>query len=446
MLNGDGTVLIVGGTGADGKLVADAELYDPVSGTFVDAGKMIHPRIGHTALQVFEVNDTPTGIFIAGGTDASGMLIAEAEFYPFDQNPAVKLSLSQIPYSTFPSGNPTDGTTFFSAGIMITPRTNHTAVEVFSALRAGNNKVLIAGGKDANGTVLSSSELYDMVTMNFSEGPAMSHARTMHTASGFATDNASNIVLILGGLGAGGQPLSSAELYETRTNTFIPDGDSITALVGQSVAALSGGAAISVSSLYSGQSLSNGPITAAVLGGGIESVTSPTATATATVTATATATRTSTPTPTPTSTATATSTKTATATATATRTATATATSTATPTATPTPVPVKLKIKPKTLDFGTVKVGRSKSEHVSISNPKGSKKKLGLPVLIEGVSDGTDYKLTNNCPATLPPGGKRQIEVTFAPMSPGKKNDSLSIDDNANGEPQHVNLKGTGKQ
>ena len=161
VLNGDGTVLIVGGTGADGNLVADAELFDPGSATFVDAGKMIHPRIGHTALQIFDSNDNATGIFIAGGTDASGMPVPEAEFFPFNQNPAIKFSLSQLPYSMFPSGNPTNGTTFLSAGAMITPRTNHTAVEVFGALRTSNNQVLIAGGKDASGTVLSSSELYE---------------------------------------------------------------------------------------------------------------------------------------------------------------------------------------------------------------------------------------------------------------------------------------------
>ena len=83
---------------------------------------------------------------------------------------------------------------------------------------------------------------------------------------------------------------------------------------------------------------------------------------------------------------------------------------------------------------------------MKISNPEGSKKHPGLPVLIEGVSDVTDYKLVNNCPPTLAPGGKCQIDVTFDPMSSGKKDDSLSIDDNANGEPQHVKLKGTGKQ
>ena len=169
----------------------------------------------------------------------------------------------------------------------------------------------------------------------------------------------------------------------------------------------------------------------------------PTATATATRTSTATATPTSTATTTATQTATAT--RTATASPTATTTATATATTTATPTPTPTPVPVKLKIKPKNLNFGKVTVGSSKSKNVGISNPKGKKKHPGLPVIVEGVPNVADYKVINKCPVTLAPGGKCQIQVTFAPTSVGKMNDSLTIEDNAIGDPQTVHLVGAGK-
>ena len=65
-----------------------------------------------------------------------------------------------------------------------------------------------------------------------------------------------------------------------------------------------------------------------------------------------------------------------------------TATATATPTATPTPVNVTLKVKPKTLKLGTVAVGQSGNpKNVTVSNPKGSTKHPGLPVLIEMVED-----------------------------------------------------------
>ena len=171
----------------------------------------------------------------------------------------------------------------------------------------------------------------------------------------------------------------------------------------------------------------------------------PTATATATRTATPTATATSTG-GTPTATATATRTATATATATST-TGIPTATATATPTATPTPVAVTLKIKPKRLKFPKTGVGTpSKPKTVKVSNPKGKKKHPGLPVLIEMISpDPGVFTQTNNCPASLDAGASCSISVTFTPSAATKQTGTLTITDNANGEPQRVSLSGTGK-
>jgi len=171
-----------------------------------------------------------------------------------------------------------------------------------------------------------------------------------------------------------------------------------------------------------------------------------TPTATPTITATPTTTATATATATATSTATATPTATATATATATPTATATATATATPTATVTPVPVTLKISPKQLSFGTVAVNTtSKPKNVTVSNPKGSKKHPGINVIVEGAPSVSEFQVTNNCPSTLDAGAKCEIAVVFAPIGKGLDTAKLQIYDNAEGEPQSVSLKGTGK-
>jgi hypothetical protein len=176
-----------------------------------------------------------------------------------------------------------------------------------------------------------------------------------------------------------------------------------------------------------------------------------TATATPTATATQTATPTSTPTVTATATPTATATQTATATSTPTVTATATptdtATSTATATATPTPVPVKLKISQMSLNFGAVEVGSHKGpKSVTVTNPKGSKKKPGLTVVMQGLSGAVNpYRATNGCDAPLPAGGKCRIEVTFTPTASGVQNSTLMIIDNAEPEPQSVKLKGKGE-
>jgi outer membrane protein assembly factor BamB len=160
---------------------------------------------------------------------------------------------------------------------------------------------------------------------------------------------------------------------------------------------------------------------------------SPTPTATATGTATATPTKTATPT--------------ATATPTTTATATRTATATATPTATPTPVAVTLKVTPKALEFPKTKVGTpSKPKTVKVSNPKGNKKHLGLPVLVEMISgDPGVFTETNDCPASLEADAFCTISVTFTPSEATKQTGTLTITDNAKGSSQTVRLRGRGK-
>ncbi len=154
------------------------------------------------------------------------------------------------------------------------------------------------------------------------------------------------------------------------------------------------------------------------------------------------------PTPTATATATATPTKTATPTATASPTATATATrtATATATATATPVAVTLKVTPKALTFPKTKVGTpSKPKTVRLSNPKGSKKHPGLPVLIELISGDPVFAEVNDCPPTLAAGAVCSIAVTFTPDAAIAWRGTLAITDNAKDNPQTVQLSGKGK-
>jgi len=84
--------------------------------------------------------------------------------------------------------------------------------------------------------------------------------------------------------------------------------------------------------------------------------------------------------------------------------------------------------------------------NVNVANPKGKKKKPGMPVIIEGVQDVANFTVTNKCPGMLEHGAKCQIQVTFTPTAVGKVNDSLNIHDNAIGGMQTVHLVGTGKQ
>ena len=110
-------------------------------------------------------------------------------------------------------------------------------------------------------------------------------------------------------------------------------------------------------------------------------------------------------------------------------------------------MPVKLKISPASLNFGTVKAGSSKGpKSITVSNPKGSKKKPGITVLMEGLSgDGSPFGVTNGCYAPLAAGGKCKIAVTFTPAAAQSYSATLTIIDNAEHEPQPVKLKGKGK-
>jgi hypothetical protein len=72
----DGTVLATGGRAGDGHALANAEIYDPDTGTFRATGRMATPRSGNTATLL---NDGR--VLIAGGWDGVGGYLASAELY-----------------------------------------------------------------------------------------------------------------------------------------------------------------------------------------------------------------------------------------------------------------------------------------------------------------------------------------------------------------------------
>ncbi|HMZ80479.1 MAG TPA: kelch repeat-containing protein [Acidobacteriota bacterium] len=143
----NGTVLITGGQTATDKL-ANAEIYDPISGTFtLLASSMSSPRTDHTATLL------PNGkVLIVGGATGSVRRedpIATAEYFdPPSQ-------------------------TFSPVGVLSVPRFKH------SAQLLPNGKVLILGGSNAmmwNGQY-TSAELFDPSTGQFSPTGNMNTAR-----------------------------------------------------------------------------------------------------------------------------------------------------------------------------------------------------------------------------------------------------------------------------
>jgi len=110
-------------------------------------------------------------------------------------------------------------------------------------------------------------------------------------------------------------------------------------------------------------------------------------------------------------------------------------------------VPETLTITPAKLDFGRVKSGHTtNAQIVTIANKKGKKGKNSLPVLIFAPTP-PDMGFTissDNCQSTLAVGNKCELGVTFTPASKGKKTSQIQINDNANRDPQTVDLNGTG--
>lgn len=98
---------------------------------------------------------------------------------------------------------------------LATGRAQHTA----TLLRTG--KVLVAGGVDAKGVATASAELFDPAAGRWTAASPMSVARTEHTAT-LLTDGT---VLVVGGFHEKdplGETLSSAEIYDPRTDRWTP--------------------------------------------------------------------------------------------------------------------------------------------------------------------------------------------------------------------------------
>jgi hypothetical protein len=191
----NGQVLIAGGIGNDSnKELSSAELYDPNTGVFISTGPMVTSRAAHAATLLQDGR-----VLIAGG-DGS----ARAEIY-----------------------DPSIGT-FGSAGALDQPREGSTAT------RLKNGKVLIAGGEyldcntpasePCNLIFFGAAELYYPAAGIFTATGSLSAGRILHTA----TLLSDGTVLLTGGQIFTIDPtttttvLSSAELYEPATGTFMP--------------------------------------------------------------------------------------------------------------------------------------------------------------------------------------------------------------------------------
>ena len=86
---------------------------------------------------------------------------------------------------------------------LITPRTGHTATTL------SDGRILVTGGRDADGHLVAGSEIFDPETQTSSASAALHTARVDHSATVLADGR----VPVAGGTGASGA-LSSAEIFD----------------------------------------------------------------------------------------------------------------------------------------------------------------------------------------------------------------------------------------
>jgi Galactose oxidase, central domain len=191
----NGRVLSAGGTDSNGTALGD--LFDPATATF---------------------SPTATGgtqaLWLAAALLLDGRaLLAGGQFTTLVSGPPRCCLFGPNSYALGILFRSSDES-FFAFGHMSTSRAFHTAT------RLGDGEVLIAGGAIVHSyardlkiitsvTPLASAELFNPITVTFTYTGDMTTARSWHTATLLGNGS----VLVAGGVDANGNVLSTAELY-----------------------------------------------------------------------------------------------------------------------------------------------------------------------------------------------------------------------------------------
>ena len=192
-LLGDGRVLAAGGG------TAAAEVYSSVKGTWSSAPFMTTSRVNHTAILL-----SSGKVFVAGGSFGSNSL-ASTELF----DPMATSTPAQDGGTTVADGGAADAGAASPTGAWMAGPSMTDARSMHTATLLKNGKILLVGGLQGFSTYLSSCEIYDPLTNQFSKAGSLTTSRGGHTAVLLQTGK----VLVCGGVGSAGT-LSSCEVFD----------------------------------------------------------------------------------------------------------------------------------------------------------------------------------------------------------------------------------------
>ena len=233
----DSRVLITGGYRGDICFTASAELFDPVTRTFSSTGSMRSERVGHTAslLASGEVlvaggsngcapdssDDPPWDPLFAemyepntGGFQEAGNMSTTRIHHVAVHLPTGKVlvlgGIPQVQNLQEQPPNPSYAELYDPVAHVFSPITGLTISQTgFTATLMPSGMILIVGGRDASGTT-AEVQLLDPASGVLTLTGALDTARGGHTATLLQDGR----VLVTGGADAQGNALATAELYK----------------------------------------------------------------------------------------------------------------------------------------------------------------------------------------------------------------------------------------
>jgi hypothetical protein len=192
----NGAGLLIGGADASAVPVPDVEEIDPNDGSYQASIATLVPRTGQIVSRL-GVDDGRVAIL--GGSDATGTPSPTLELIEVDNPPARRV----------------DGTNTSA----------HLARLGMTANAMPDSRIIAIGGLDATG---APTDEIDEIAQTTSSGveidplhAVLAHPRSGHTAT-LLTDDIGAPVLVAGGLDGSGQPVATAELFQSLANTIAP--------------------------------------------------------------------------------------------------------------------------------------------------------------------------------------------------------------------------------